>query len=153
MNKVLETIKKNWIFTLIISLAVILRIYYFFITANQTVWWDDAEYLSTAIHWVTNIPYEINSQRPIILPLLESFILFIGGSEILIKFLLVVLPSIGIVIVTYLIGLTQAFNNFYGNSKIIGSPKESYYLALTKAFAQVLKNGLTVLGISAPERM
>jgi len=56
-------------------------------------------------------------------------------------------------VVTYLIELAKSFNNFYNNSKIIGSPEESYYLALTKAFAQVLKNGLTVLSIKTPEKM
>ncbi len=56
-------------------------------------------------------------------------------------------------IATYLIELAGAFNSFYAKNKIIGSDEESYRLVLTKAVAIVLKNGLWLLGIDAPERM
>ncbi|HTH93399.1 MAG TPA: arginine--tRNA ligase [Candidatus Paceibacterota bacterium] len=57
-------------------------------------------------------------------------------------------------IVTYLLELAQAFNSWYGNTKIIDDSAESpYKLALTKAFAQTMTNGLTLLGISVPEKM
>jgi len=96
--------KFNLIFLVVISGAFIVRLYYFILTRTQTIWWDEGEYLSTSIHWVFGIPYDINPQRPILLPLLESLIIFLGGSELLIKFLLVLLPSIGIVIITYALG-------------------------------------------------
>lgn len=53
----------------------------------------------------------------------------------------------------YLIELAGAFNSFYAKEKIISSEKEEYRLALTAAVARALKNGLWLLGISAPERM
>ena len=53
-------------------------------------------------------------------------------------------------VVTYLTELASAFNSYYANHKIIESP---YRLALTKVFAQTMKNGLWVLGIKVPERM
>ena len=53
-------------------------------------------------------------------------------------------------IVTYLTELAGSFNNFYAHEEILGNP---YRLAITKAFNIVMKNGLTVLGIPAPERM
>lgn len=57
-------------------------------------------------------------------------------------------------IVTYLTELAGSFNNFYAHEEILGdSPESSYRLAITKAFNIVMKNGLTVLGIPAPERM
>lgn len=57
-------------------------------------------------------------------------------------------------ITTYLTELAGSFNNFYAHEQIIDdSPESSYRLAITKAFNIVMKNGLTILGIPAPERM
>lgn len=57
-------------------------------------------------------------------------------------------------IANYLYKVGQAFNTFYGNTKIIGHDKqEDYRLALTAATVQVLKNGLKLLGIKAPKEM
>jgi arginyl-tRNA synthetase len=59
-------------------------------------------------------------------------------------------------ITTFLIEIASAFNNFYAHNQIINPDdiKTSYYrLALTKATEVVLKNGLSILGIPAPERM
>jgi arginyl-tRNA synthetase len=53
----------------------------------------------------------------------------------------------------YLYDLAQKYNNFYNKDKIIGSDKEGFRLALTFGVGQVLKNGLSLLGISSPERM
>jgi arginyl-tRNA synthetase len=58
-------------------------------------------------------------------------------------------------IATYLIQLSSAFNGFYANNKIVDKEDKNsaYRLAITKAFSIVLKNGLKLLGISAPEKM
>ena len=57
-------------------------------------------------------------------------------------------------IVTYLTELASSFNNFYAHKEILGdSPESPYRLAIVKAFNIVMKNGLKILGISAPERM
>jgi arginyl-tRNA synthetase len=53
----------------------------------------------------------------------------------------------------YLFNLAQIFNLFYQKYKIIGSRQEPFRLALSQATGQVLKNGLYLLGILAPERM
>ncbi len=53
----------------------------------------------------------------------------------------------------YLYELAQEYNSFYNKEKIIGSENEKLRLALTFAVAQVLKNGLKLLGIETPERM
>lgn len=53
-------------------------------------------------------------------------------------------------ITTYLTELASTFNNFYAQEPIIG---DSYRLAITKAFKIVMRNGLNILGIPAPERM
>lgn len=56
-------------------------------------------------------------------------------------------------VTTYLTELASSFNSWYAQEKIIGSPDEAYKLALTRAFAQTMKNGLWLLGIEAPEKM
>ncbi len=53
-------------------------------------------------------------------------------------------------IVTYLIELASAFNSYYAHNQIVG---DAYRIALTKVFAQTVKNGLWILGIKVPERM
>ena len=56
-------------------------------------------------------------------------------------------------VTTYLTELASGFNSWYANEKIIDSEHEAYKLALTRAFATTMKNGLELLGIEAPERM
>ena len=58
-------------------------------------------------------------------------------------------------IANYLIDISRAYNTFYGNTKIIDKddPTSSYKVALTLAFSVIIKNGLYLLGIKAPERM
>ncbi len=53
----------------------------------------------------------------------------------------------------YLYTLSQKYNTFYNKHKIIGGDNEDFRVALTKATGQVIKNGLNLLGIEAPERM
>jgi arginyl-tRNA synthetase len=59
-------------------------------------------------------------------------------------------------LVTYLFELTSLFNNFYANNKIIDEnnlEKTSKNLFIVNSVKNVLKHGLLVLGINAPERM
>ncbi len=58
-------------------------------------------------------------------------------------------------IVTYLTELASAFNSYYSIHKIIDKkdPVSPYRVTLTKVFAQVMKNGLWILGIKVPKRM
>jgi len=58
-------------------------------------------------------------------------------------------------VTTYLIDLARAFNTFYGSTKILDKddPASPYKVALTEAFSIVIKNGLQILGIEAPEKM
>ncbi len=58
-------------------------------------------------------------------------------------------------VATYLIDLARAFNAYYSNTKIVGKedPRSPFKVALTEAFSIVIKNGLRLLGIRAPEKM
>ncbi|MBP6060858.1 MAG: arginine--tRNA ligase [Candidatus Pacebacteria bacterium] len=58
-------------------------------------------------------------------------------------------------IANYLIEVARSFNSFYGNNMIVNKEDKNsgYKVALTFAFAFVMKKGLHLLGIEAPEKM
>jgi arginyl-tRNA synthetase len=58
-------------------------------------------------------------------------------------------------IANYLEELAALFHKFYTECRIIGSPKElaQARIAIAIAVKTVIKNGLTILGVSAPEKM
>jgi len=58
-------------------------------------------------------------------------------------------------ILLYLTGLASEFNNYYAKNRIVDKKDKNsaYRVALTTAFAQIMKNGLWLLGIKALERM
>ena len=59
------------------------------------------------------------------------------------------------IVVTYITELAQLFNSWYGNTKIVDvdDVTSGYKLALTQSVAQVIKNGLWILGIDTPDKM
>jgi len=59
------------------------------------------------------------------------------------------------IIATYLIELAREFNNYYANNQIVDKSDDlsSYKVVLTRAFSVAMKNGLWLLGISAPDKM
>jgi arginyl-tRNA synthetase len=58
-------------------------------------------------------------------------------------------------IANYLIEVARSFNSFYGNNMIVNKEDKdsAYKVALTFAFTFVMKRGLHLLGIEAPEKM
>jgi len=54
---------------------------------------------------------------------------------------------------TYLYELAQVFNRFYEHNRVIGDEREATRLQLVNLYAATLKNGLNLLGITAPDRM
>lgn len=53
----------------------------------------------------------------------------------------------------YLDGLARIAHAWYHKYRVLGEPEEAARLVLARAVRQVLANGLSLLGISAPERM
>ena len=53
----------------------------------------------------------------------------------------------------YLEGLARSAHAWYHKYRVLGEPQEAARLVLARAVRQVLANGLTLLGITAPERM
>lgn len=54
---------------------------------------------------------------------------------------------------TFLYELSQTFNNFYEQNRVVGHEREELRLALVERYADSLKNGLELLNIQAPEKM
>jgi len=102
--------------------------------------------------------FQLNTEETVLLRFLYRF------PEVVAQAGLDYVPHL---ICTYLYELAQHFNTFYNKHSILGikskkqevenkeneSSETSLRLALTQATAQVLKNGLNLLGIQTPERM
>jgi arginyl-tRNA synthetase len=56
-------------------------------------------------------------------------------------------------ITSYLEGLARLAHAWYHKYRVLGEPEEAARLVLARAVKQVLANGLSLLGITAPERM
>lgn len=54
---------------------------------------------------------------------------------------------------SYLMDLARLYNLFYQGNRIIGSEKEDFRLKLSSEAGKVIKKGLYLLGVEAPERM
>lgn len=54
---------------------------------------------------------------------------------------------------TYLYELAQAFNRFYEHNRVVDDPREAERLVLVTLYADVLKDGLGLLGIVAPDKL
>lgn len=56
-------------------------------------------------------------------------------------------------ICSYLYELAQTFNRFYEKNLVVGDPRQAIRLKLVEQYADRLKAGLDLLGISAPDRL
>ncbi len=95
--------KYNLFFLGVLVLSIIIKIYYFILTKNQPLWYDEAEYMSGGVHWAFGVPFEFSPQRPILFHFLIALLLKVGLREITIKFILSTLPSILIIAFSYLL--------------------------------------------------
>jgi arginyl-tRNA synthetase len=88
--------------------------------------------------------YEYNpSERSLVRKLTEY-------PEIIEKAVTDMMPHI---VCTYLYELAQVFNRFYEQNRVIGDEHEARRLTLVSAYVGVLKSGLKLLGIHAPDSM
>lgn len=83
--------------------TVFVRVYYFFMTQNQPLWWDEAEYMVIARNWATGIPNILDPVRQVLFPFIISIFFKISETEFLTRFLVLIL-SIASVAGTYFLG-------------------------------------------------
>jgi len=105
-------IKDNYdkIFLGILVLAFIIRIWIFFRTLNQPIWWDGADYMATAKRLGLNLKIlDIwYYRRGFLFPLIGALFFKLGLGEIGMRFLIILL-STGIVAVSYFL-IKEMFN-------------------------------------------
>lgn len=112
----METKKKDWredialflnknsnlILIVILLFAIVIRLKY--LTINQAVWYDEAEYLSTAKYWAFGHPeYQLHFVRPPLLPFILAIFYKLGASELFFRTMILIF-SIVAVLFTYIIG-------------------------------------------------
>ncbi len=79
--------KLNIIAVLIITFAILIRLYYLFMAANQPLWWDEAELMLQAKHIAFNTPDTgLFPYREPLLPLFWALLFKIGANEFVIRF-------------------------------------------------------------------
>jgi len=94
-----------------------------------------------------NTKYNPNTEELEILRHLDQFSEVVGQAAVMYS------PN---VVALYLFDLAQMFNNFYQKHRIVNpstDEEKQFRLALTEAVGNVLKKGLNLLGIAAPEKM
>jgi hypothetical protein len=90
------------LFFIAFVLIIIVRIYFFMLTKNQPLWWDESEYMSIAKAIAGVVDFDFSWLRSPGFPLLVSIFLSLGvKSEVILKFMVAFLPSIIVLGLTY----------------------------------------------------
>jgi len=111
MNKevLIKKVKDNALIIIMIF-AFIIRFYYFSVTINQPLWWDEAEYMSAAKSYAGIVDYQLSSQRLPGFPWFVSLFYRVGiNSEMFLRFLINFIPSMLVILLVYL-----TVNEMYG---------------------------------------
>jgi len=93
--------------------SFLIRLYYLIYTKGQTLWWDEAEYMSSAKNIAFGVPYDFNPQRPPLFQLFGAILLKLGLQEFSLKLILVAIPSTFMVFSIYYLG-KELFNKKVG---------------------------------------
>jgi len=101
-SKLTNWAKENWIFLLILVFGIAIRLFYFNLTKTQPVWWDESDYLAFAKNlaglggdWI------VTAQHNSIFPFILAILFKVGLSEAMTKFLVIIIPSILLIPLTY----------------------------------------------------
>jgi len=103
---IIKWIKENKIFILILAFGIFLRLYYFSLTYNQPLWWDEADYLAFAKNIAgLNSDWIVTAQHNSIFPYLVAVFFMLNLSEAVAKFFLEIIPSILLIVITYYLAI------------------------------------------------
>lgn len=103
---------KNWLkepynryFLAVIIISFIIRFYYFWMTKNQPIWWDESEYMSQAKGLAGRgyTPLEVGYRLPGFPLFMSLFFIFNLTNEALMRFIALFIPSIILIVLTYLV--------------------------------------------------
>ncbi len=104
-EKIKEWLKErhNLMFMGILALGIVIRIYFFFLTKTQALWWDEADYLAYAKNLAGIGGWVISAKHNSLYSYLAAGIFKIGLGELTVKFLLQLIPSVLSIVLVYLI--------------------------------------------------
>ena len=134
----------------ILVFAFGIRLYYFFLTKGQTLWWDEAEYMLKAKNIAFGTPDTgWFSLRPVMFPLIAALFLKVGFGEIGLRFLFMLLSLSSLILLFYIgkelankkIALIAVFlmsvfylDLFYTNRLLVDMPQVFFVLLGTLFF-------------------
>ena len=83
-NKFLN--RQHLILIIVLTALLAIRLYYFLITKNQPLWFDEAEYMNLARYWAFGQPFfGLNAARPLIFPILLAVLVKLGATESVVR--------------------------------------------------------------------
>ncbi|MSR86283.1 glycosyltransferase family 39 protein, partial [Candidatus Woesearchaeota archaeon] len=95
--------RENQIILGIILIALLIRLYFFFKTFNQALWWDEADYMTIAKNYGLGTPEVAAPWRARGMSLIFGIFYFLGANEIFQRLVVVTVSTLA-VFMTYLIG-------------------------------------------------
>jgi len=96
--------KYTRILLLILFIALFLRLQTFAANVNQSYWWDESTYLNTARYWAFGEPHwDVEPLRPPLFMFLLTIFFKLGFNETFTRFFVLVIPSVLLVLITYLL--------------------------------------------------
>mgnify|MGYP003975257537 CR=1 FL=1 len=119
-DRITNHLEKNWKYYLgaILIFAFAIRLLLFLKYQYQSVWWDEADYLSIAKTWALGTPNAAPPYRAWGIAIFYAPIFWIGLGETAIKFLEVIFSTLGVYL-TYLVG-KEFFNKKVGLIAALG---------------------------------
>src|SRR3989338_5189804 len=105
-DKIKSWLKDPYNLTLvgILVFAFAIRLYYFWMTKNQPLWWDEADYMAYAKNLAGfQTSWIVTPQHNSLFPFIAALFFKIGFSDTIIKFFLEIVPSFFVVLLSYLI--------------------------------------------------
>ena len=117
-QKIKDFFNENFVLMALMTLVTIIYLYYFFKLGNQPTWWDEGDYLAIAKVWAINMPtpewwIHFTRMRPLFIPLLWTGLMKMGFGEAGLRFFTELLPALGTIFLTYVLG-KELFNKKIG---------------------------------------
>ncbi len=117
-EKIINWLKNpyNLTFLFILVFAFAIRLYFFILTKNQPLWWDEAEYMNMAKAWAFGLDYQFLPIRAILFSLMSALFFKIinnGDTVLMLLRIFMFLLSIACVIGIYYLG-KEVYNKRVG---------------------------------------
>lgn len=134
---------------LLVMAFVLFRLYWFFSTLSQPLWWDEAYYMNNARAWLGKVEWKIDAHRPILFPLILMVFSLTGFEEFLARLFVLFCSIISIpllyevgkiffnkkiaLISSFILGVFWSFS-FYSHRILVDVPIVAFWLATIYIF-------------------